>query len=77
MRQYYIAINAYRSSTSNGFGNTWNVYSCSGRAEQLALLRDGLPVSDCWYSDMTPVCSTMGIRLATRGEIAAYRSRRI
>lgn len=68
---HYIAVNAYRSSTSAGFTNTWHVYRCT-RAQQRDMLRRGLPVQDQWYLDADgrrqPCYSTMGIRLATAAE---------
>ena len=71
-RSYYLAINHYRSSTSEGFVNTWAIYRASA-AEQRRILRDGLPVRDQWLlaSDGTrsPIYSTMGVRRATRTEI--------
>ena len=69
----YIAINKYRSSTSNGFDNTWVVYTVESRAEQRKLLEKGLPVNDCWHMDNSPVYSTNGIRIATPAEIRAAK----
>ena len=67
----YIAINAYRTSTSEGFANTWHTYTCS-REQQRRLLREGLTVRDSCLLDSAgerhPMLSTMGIRLATRAE---------
>jgi hypothetical protein len=34
MKNYYIAINYYRSETSCGFANTWQVYTCSRFAQE-------------------------------------------
>ncbi len=69
---YYVAINNYRTSTSNGFSNTWWVYRCKSRRHQRGVLTVGLPVSDQYYIDTDgrahPVVSTMGIRIATRVE---------
>lgn len=69
----WISINQYRSSTSDGFGNTWTIYQCTARTRN-RILREGLPVSDQQYliADGTrrTYYSTMGIRLATRQEIA-------
>jgi hypothetical protein len=65
---YYIAVNAYRSSTSEGFGNTWGLYKCRSRRQQIEVLNRGLPVSDTWYQnrdtgDRSPMYSTLGIRM--------------
>jgi len=67
MSRHYIAINQYRSSTDDGFGNTWMLYLCT-REEQRKLLTDGLPVSDVWYEDGTKCWSTRGIRTLTKSE---------
>lgn len=70
--RYYIAINSYRSSTSEGFANTWVICRCQDRATQRRILQEGLPVNDQEHIDSdgrrTPVCSTMGIRPATATE---------
>lgn len=70
---YYIAINDYRSSTDEGFANTWSIYRCRDRKHQQQLLDDGLPVSDqCYLHDdgsRSECYSTKGIRLASRQEI--------
>lgn len=66
---HYLAINAYRNSTGDGFANTWNVMRVKSRREQLRILAHGLPVHDIWFADGTPCYSTFGIRLATRAEI--------
>jgi hypothetical protein len=63
----YVAINSYRSSTSHGFGNTWDIRRCTP-ADRRKALRDGLPVGDCWLSDGIPIRSTMGVRPATAAE---------
>ena len=72
-RLYWIAINAYRSSTSNGFANTWQTYALSSKKRRDEILTEGLPVSDCVLIDSNGyrqlAYSTMGIRLATRPEI--------
>ena len=69
----YIAINSFRSSTDNGFGNTWETYRCEP-AVRAALLAKGLPVRDqCRASDRGPVFSTMGIRAATAAERRIFR----
>lgn len=72
--RHYIAINSYRSSTSDGFSNTWTIYRCS-RKDMATLLSDGLPVRDACGVDGNgnryPISSTMGIRQATRKEIRA------
>jgi hypothetical protein len=62
----YIAINAYRSSTSPGFANTWRIYQVTP-ADRSRLLSVGLPTFGC--STPTPI----GLRPATRSEIRAYR----
>lgn len=68
----YIAINSYRSSTDNGFSNTWVVYHCS-RKDQMRLLREGMPTSDvCGLGpngEQYPINSTMGIELPSRKQI--------
>jgi hypothetical protein len=73
MRNYYVAVNAYRSSTDNGFANTWRVWRAESQAAQRRILRDGLPVADSVYlhddGRRSPVCSTMGVRPARRDEI--------
>lgn len=68
-KNYYLAINRYRDSTSNGFANTWDIWTCT-RQQQIKALQDGLPISDQWRADGSPCCTTMGVRLATRTEIA-------
>jgi hypothetical protein len=65
----FISINQYRSSTSHGFGNTWQTYRISA-ADRARMLSEGLPVRDVCTMDRKPVCSTMGIRAATRAERA-------
>ena len=69
----YIAINGYRSSTDDGFGNTWTVYECASAKMRNKILREGLPVRDqvILHDDGTrsPYCTKNGIRLATRQEI--------
>lgn len=63
----YIAINHYRSSTSNGFANTYHLYRCS-KDLQKYLLTHGLTVPDCAYMDGTCAKSTNGIRTLTDAE---------
>jgi hypothetical protein len=70
---YYIAVNAYRSSTGNGFSNTWGLYKCRNRKEQLVILERGLPVSDTWYQnrytgERSLMYSNFGVRLLTTSE---------
>tara|TARA_Y100000034_G_C6870751_1_gene397516 strand:- start:499 stop:768 length:270 start_codon:yes stop_codon:yes gene_type:complete len=68
---HYIAINAYRTSTSNGFANTWVIYLCHNRQHQKRLLTIGLPVIDEHLVDNGinyPCYSTSGIRVANRKE---------
>ena len=71
-RNYYVAINSYRSSTDAGFANTWDVFLCRDAAQQHRILRDGLPVRDIVHlqngGSQSPVYSTIGIRAATRAE---------
>ena len=71
--RFFVAVNAYRSSTSEGFGNTWGVKECDSRKHQNEVLSRGLVVRDCQsiFSDGTrgPTYSTMGVRLATPAEI--------
>lgn len=68
----YIAINSYRSSTSNGFSNTWAVYHCT-RKDRNRILNEGLPVRDACSIDnngiKTEVYSTMGISVASKQQI--------
>ena len=76
---YYLAVNDYRSSTSDGFANTWGLYKCRSRKQQLEILKNGLPVHDCWYQDddgrHSPVFSTMGVRSLCRDEYRVVRDR--
>ena len=69
----YIAVNNMRSSTSHGFGNTWDVYRCKDQAERNKILRRGLAVKDQALlmrdGKTRPVLSTMGIRAARPEEI--------
>ena len=71
-RNYFIAINSYRTSKDAGFANTWRVYLCATRHRQRDLLTNGLPVTDVAHIDddgrSTPVSSTNGIRIPTRSE---------
>jgi hypothetical protein len=71
-RNYYVAVNAYRSSTSPGFVNTWDIYRCHSASDQRHILREGLPVSDMVLlgndGKQSPCYSARGIRLATRSE---------
>lgn len=67
----YIAINRYRSSTSDGFSNTWEIYSCS-KEDRRKLMSEGLPVGDVWNMDRSAIYSTVGIRAATKAEISKY-----
>lgn len=64
----YIAINSHRTSTNDGFSNTWTTYRCTPTLRK-KLLTEGLPVRDVCGMDRTPFCSTMGIRPATPAEI--------
>lgn len=66
--RYLIAVNRYRSSTCDGFANTWQVYQCRDRAQQRRILRDGLPVRDVRSMDGKPCYSTKGIRTVTAQE---------
>jgi len=65
---FFIAINQYRSSTSCGFANTWNVYATESRQLRDSVLRDGLPVRDIRNGDGSAVWSDMGIRAVTNAE---------
>jgi len=70
---YYIAVNYYRSSTGNGFSNTWYYAKCRSRKEQLQVLERGLPVGDTWCQnrytgEVTPIYSTFGVRPLTASE---------
>ena len=69
--KYYIAINRYRSSTSDGFSNTWEIYSCS-KEDRRKLMSEGLPVGDVCNMDRSAIYSTVGIRAATKAEISKY-----
>ena len=70
--KHLVAVNAYRTSTSHGFTNTWGVFRCKDREHQKIVLRDGLPVRDAMRIDSdgrrSPVLSTMGVRPATNSE---------
>lgn len=72
-RSYFVAVNAYRSSTDHGFANTWGVMRCESAKQQRHILNVGLPVGDQWWEDSDgkrhASISTMGIRAATRSEI--------
>lgn len=77
---YYVAVNAYRSSTSNGFANTWGIYRCRSRKQQREILERGLPVHDCWYQDRdtgerSPMFSTLGVRSLDPDEYRDIRNR--
>ena len=76
---YYVAVNGYRTSTSNGFANTWVIYKCRSRKQQKGVLENGLPVSDSWFQDderqRSPVFSTMGVRSLCADEYREIRSR--
>jgi len=71
--RYFLAVNGYRTSTSDGFGNTWQVMECDDKKHQKLVLSRGLSVRDCEGIDndgnRTPVYSTNGIRVATATEI--------
>jgi hypothetical protein len=67
---HYLAINDYRNHSGDGFGNTWSVWQCRSRDEQLHILRQGLPCGGLVDSEKRlPRFTTCGIRLATRAEI--------
>ena len=72
-RRYFVAINQYRSSTDEGFANTWRVWECNDRAHQVRILEHGLPCRDSEHIDndgrRRPTYSTMGVRAATQQEI--------
>jgi hypothetical protein len=71
--RYFVAVNGYRTSTSDGFGNTWSVMECDDRKHQTQVLTRGLVVRDCQSilddGSRGPCYSTMGIRVATAAEI--------
>ena len=71
--RYFVAVNGYRTSTSSGFGNTWQVMECDDKKHQKLILSRGLSVRDCEgigpNGERTPVYSTNGIRVATAAEI--------
>jgi hypothetical protein len=69
MKRHYIALNSYRSSSSNGFANTWRYYLCD-KATQNRLLKEGLETYDTDFE----MKSTMGIRLLTRQEIRRFKA---
>ena len=76
---YYVAVNEYRNSTSDGFANTWAIYKCRSRKQQKEVLENGLPVRDSWYQDdegrHSPVFSTMGVRSLCPDEYREVRNR--
>lgn len=67
-KKYYLMVNHYRTSTGNGFANTWGARAYASRAERDAALREGLPLNDQWDADGHPSLSTMGLRLPTAAE---------
>lgn len=71
--RYFLAINGYRTSTSDGFGNTWQVMECDDCKHQREVLTRGLVVRDCQsiFDDGSrgSTYSTNGIRVATAAEI--------
>lgn len=70
--KYYIMVNKYRDSKSDGFANTWEPHQCEDRREQSRLLREGLPIRDVCgvdrWGNRTKVLSTRGIRRCTPAE---------
>ena len=71
--RHYLAVNSYRSSTSEGFSNTWTYYQCRSRKQQQEVLERGLPVSDVCYQnrdtgERSPMYSNLGIRLMSDKE---------
>jgi hypothetical protein len=78
-RNYYVVVNTYRSSTDNGFANTWCVALCANKSVQRRILDEGLPVHDVCDLDhngrRTTVYSTMGVRAATPAERREARRR--
>lgn len=72
-RRYFVAVNRYRSSTSDGISNTWEVRECEDQSHQRHILSEGLPVRDQVALDASgrrgPVYSTMGVRAATAAEV--------
>lgn len=77
MDKYYLAVNDYRTSTSNGFGNTWRVRWVPTKADRDRILRQGLPVKDQEYilddGKRSPFFSTNGLRALTPAERSAVR----
>jgi hypothetical protein len=72
-RRYFVAVNAYRSSTDDGFANTWGIMECLDKAHQTRVLKLGLPVRDeCWvdaHDVRHPSYSTNGVRVARPAEV--------
>lgn len=73
MRKFWFAINRYRSSTSTGFANTWNVYFTNDYKQYKKILTNGLPYSDVRFSNGERIIGTMGIRKATKQESSQAR----
>lgn len=68
----YIMVNDYRTSTSEGFGNTWRAWECDSIAHRNGILKEGLPVADYVLrnadgSEEYPI-STAGLRVPTAAE---------
>ena len=72
MDKFYLAVNDYRTSTSDGFGNTWRMRWVATKQDQERILRQGLPVKDQEFVDSdgkrSPCLSTKGIRILTSSE---------
>lgn len=72
--EYYIAVNAYRRSTSSGF---FKYYQLNSRKEQNRLLKEGLPIKDAHLIDDKGyyhlVYSNLGIRLLSKQEYKAIK----
>ena len=71
--KYWIEINYYRSSISHGFSNTWRILYFNSKAKRDSILRNGLPVKDCHFTNGKPCLSTMGIRLPDRQTVQKAR----
>jgi hypothetical protein len=72
-QRYFLAINVHRTSTDNGFSNTWSVMECLDKSHQRRVLTLGLPVTDRCILLSDGTCktsySTTGIRIAHPSEI--------
>lgn len=64
--KFWIEINTYRNSTNSGFANTWRLFWLDSKKKRDNILKKGLPVRDCFYSDGSYCYSTNGIRIPDR-----------